>query len=264
MDAAKRRAGPAVCLVLAAALGGAAPAGIRAADTVTVFAAASTADALDEVGRTYAAEQRGRVVPVIASSSTLARQIEQGSPADVFVSADARWMDDLQERGLIDPATRSDLLGNRLVLIAPRGEAPDSAAVSPALDLPALLGDGRLAVGDPGHVPAGLYARQALESLGLWGAVADRLAPAADVRRALALVARGEAPLGIVYATDAAASDRVVVVGAFPADSHDPIVYPAAAVAGSAHAAAARDFLAFLHSPAAAAVFTRHGFEVLP
>jgi len=222
-----------------------------------VFAAASLKNALDEISATSALK------PTIsyAASSALARQIESGAPAAVFVSADLDWMDYLDRRKLIQPGTRRNLLGNKLVLIAPAGSNVN-APIRKGFDLAALLGSGRLSLGDPRHVPAGKYAKQALETLGVWDSVSGRLAPAENVRVALALVARGEAPLGIVYATDAASEPRVRVAGIFPDGSHVPIVYPAALISGAREPEAAA-FLLLLSSPAAARIFQKHGFTPL-
>ncbi len=226
------------------------------AQTVTVFAAASTKTALDEVAARYAEATGNRAVVSLAGSSALARQIEAGAPADVFISANTDWMDRLEAQGLVDPASRRDLLGNTLVLIATGG---DPVAITPDLDLPAMLGEGRLAMALVDAVPAGIYGKAALESLGLWQGVAPRVAQADNVRAALALVASGEAPLGITYATDAQAEPRVRVLGTFPPESHAPIVYPVAAVNG----ADSLDFLNFLRSPSARAAFEAQGFAVL-
>jgi molybdate transport system substrate-binding protein len=242
--------------LLAAVLALVAPA--AQAQDVVVFAAASLRDALDEA---LAAWDGGTAVAAYAGSPALARQIEQGAPADLFVSADALWMDHLAARGLIRADTRRDLLGNRLVLIA-HGAAAPVGGVTAGTDLAALLGGGRLAMADVAAVPAGRYGKAALETLGLWDAVADSVAQAENVRAALALVARGEAPLGIVYATDAAAEDGVSVLATFPADSHPPIVYPMAVLTDSAHPAA-EALAAHLASDAAAAVFEKHGFTAL-
>jgi molybdate transport system substrate-binding protein len=225
-----------------------------------VFAAASLKNALDEIGAAYTARTGRAVVGSYAASSALARQIEQGAPADLFVSADVDWMDYLAERGLIQPATRVDLLGNGLVLIAPRG-SDVRVRLGPGLDLTGPLGDGRLAIGDPLAVPAGKYAKAALERLGAWPALADRLAPVENVRAALAMVAQGEAPLGIVYTTDAAVEPRVEIVATFPAATHPPIVYPLALTPTASADAAA--FAAYLRSTAARALFEKHGFAVL-
>ena len=239
-----------------------APTAARAQDDagLTVFAAASLKEALDEAAAAY---RRQTGVPVrvsYAASSALARQIEQGAPADVFFSADLEWMDYLQQRNRLDVATRRSLLGNRLVLIAPRASKAQVDLKRPATLL-AALGDGRLAVGQTRTVPAGKYAKAALESLSLWNGVRPRLAESESVRAALMLVARGETPLGIVYASDAKAEPDVRVVATFPEDSHPPIVYPVAALRGARAAQAAR-FLRWLASPAADALFTKRGFTV--
>lgn len=229
---------------------------------VVVFAAASTTNAITEIGDLFAAGGLGRITTSFASSSTLAKQIASGAPANVYLSANKKWMDFLEEKGLIENATRFDLLGNRIVLIAPLQSSLQSVDVKKGLDLAALLGgDGRLAMGDPAHVPAGMYGKKAMEGLGLWDQVSGRLAPMKDVRAALVLVERAEAPLGQVYATDAAISKKVRVVGTFPVESHPPIVYPVAAVAGQKTDAAAR-FLEFLKTAEARAVFEKFGFDV--
>jgi molybdate transport system substrate-binding protein len=226
---------------------------------LTVFAAASLQESLDAAAKLWTGRSGQPVVVSYAGSSALARQIEQGAPADVFVSADREWMDHLQDRGLIDPATRTLLARNRLVLVAP---SSSSAVVSlRAGELRAALGtDGRLALAETAGVPAGRYARQALQSLGLWTEVQDRLAESDNVRAALAYVARGEAPLGIVYATDARVEPKVRVLVRIPSQHHEAIVYPMARVA-SAEAAHADGFLRFLAGPQARAVFARAGFE---
>jgi len=228
---------------------------------VVVFAAASTTNAITDVGDLYAARHLGRLIPSFASSSTLAKQIENGAPADVYLSANEEWMDYLEERNLIVRNSRSDLLGNRIVLIAPASSPLMRIDIAAGCSLVDALGeDGRLSMGDPDHVPAGKYGKQALQNLGCWDSVEDRLAPMKDVRAALVLVERGEAPLGLVYATDAAISRKVRVVGTFPADSHPPIVYSVAAVSSGRHAAAER-FLDFLKTAEARAVFQRYGFD---
>jgi len=229
---------------------------------VLVFAAASLKNALDAAAAAYRAATGGEVTVSYAATPALARQIEQGAPAAMLVSADLAWMDYLQERDLIDPATRGNLLGNRLVLVASKDSAVGRVAIGPGLDLAGLLGDGRLAVAEVEAVPAGRYAKAALEKLGVWRAVSGRLAQAENARAALALVSRGEAPLGIVYRTDAVADPDVHVVGTFPADSHPPIVYPVALTVDAPEPAMA--FLAFLRAaPAARAAFARAGFVVL-
>ncbi len=236
--------------------------GACAADrpAITVFAAASLTDALQEVSGDFTAAESIPVRLSFAASSALARQIESGAPADVFFSADLEWMDELEARGLIRADSRRDALGNRLVLVAP-ADSGIELRIAPGFALAAALGTGRLATGDPDAVPVGRYARAALEHLGAWPGVANRLVRADNVRAALTLVDRGEAPLGIVYATDARIDPRVRVVDVFPADSHPPIRYPIA-LTTAARPDAAR-FMAFLASPAADAAFKRHGFVPL-
>ncbi|MFQ5775973.1 MAG: molybdate ABC transporter substrate-binding protein [Kiloniellaceae bacterium] len=230
----------------------------RAERPVTVFAAASTANAVQAVAAAFAAEGGGAVRTVFAASSTLAQQIARGAPADLFLSANNAWMDALARKGVIDPASRIDLLGNRLVLIAPRRSRLE-VALAPGFALAAALGEGRLAMGDPGHVPAGIYAKAALERLGVWDELAPKAAFAGDARAALALVERGEAAAGIVYATDAAIGARVRVVATFPADGQGPIVYPLAVVAGR-RSPAVEAFYRFLRGPRARAIFRAQGF----
>jgi len=234
---------------------------LRAAEPVTVFAAASTTDAVQAaVARFQAAHPDVPVRTSFASSSTLAKQIANGAPADLYLSANVAWMDYLEQRGAVAGESRVDLLANRLVLVRPRRDA-GTVQIDPSA-LPDLLGDRRLAIGDPSHVPAGQYAKAALQSLGLWAQLRDRAAYASDVRAALALVARGETAAGIVYATDARISDDVVRVATFPADSHPPIRYPFARVAGRG-GASVRALYDFLCGPEAADAFRQHGFEVL-
>jgi molybdate transport system substrate-binding protein len=234
----------------------------RAAEQVTVFAAASLKTALDAVSAAWLAETGNKAAISYAASSALARQIEQGAPADVFFSADLDWMNYLGERKLIDRASVTKLLGNDIVLIAPQGSTA-TAQIAPGFPLAALLGEGRLAMADVRSVPAGKYGKAALESLGVWPSVEDRLAQAENVRAALKLVATGEAPLGIVYRTDAEAEPAVRLVGVFPADSHPPVIHPVGRVTGSPNAEAASWFLAYLKSPAARDIFSRHGFKLL-
>jgi molybdate transport system substrate-binding protein len=245
--------------LVAGILLGAAPA--RAAEPVTVFAAASLKNALDEIAGAYAGD--GKAAPRIsyAASNTLAKQIEQGAPADLFFSADLDWMDYLAKNNLIRPDTRVSLLANSIVLIAPK-DAKAEVKMGPGLDLAAALGSGRLAMGNVDAVPAGKYGKAALEKLGGWTGVKDKVAQAESVRVALLLVSRGEAPLGIVYATDAAADANVRIVATFPADSHPPIVYPVALTKDSASPDAAA-LLAYLRGPAAKAAFEKQGFTVL-
>jgi molybdate transport system substrate-binding protein len=226
--------------------------------SLLVFAAASLTDALEEADRAFTADSHIAVKTSYAGSSVLAKQIEAGARADVFVSADREWMDYLEKHGLLRPGTRRDLLGNALVLIAP-ADSPVQLKIAPQFALAAALGSGRLACADPDSVPAGLYARAALTALGVWEAVSPRLARAENVRAALAYVARGEAPLGIVYQTDALADKHVRVVDVFPADTHPPIIYPAAATS-AARPESAR-YLDFLRSERARQIFTRYGFS---
>lgn len=223
-----------------------------------VFAAASMKDALDDLSAAYTKETGKKPVLVYGASSTLARQIEKGAPADVFISADQDWMDYAQKHDLIDTTTRRNLLGNELVLIAPATTTGD-IDLKPGIDLDAKLGNGKLAMGDPAHVPAGLYGKAALEKLGIWTKVQGKVAAADNVRNALLLVARGETPYGIVYKTDANAEKRVRIAGTFPADSHAPIVYPVA-VTKQANRADADPFYKFLQTPTAQATFQRFGF----
>ncbi len=244
-----------------------------------VFAAASLRNALDDVNAEYQRQTGRKVVVSYASSPTLARQIEAAAPADVFLSADLDWMDYLAKRRLIKSETRRNLLGNRLVLVGgplrlppnpPDAFPPQQGSraardvtISHGFPLASLLGSGRLAMADPDSVPAGKYGRAALEHLGVWASVQARIARAENVRAALALVSRGEAPFGIVYRTDAAADPKVKVVGFFPEDSHPPITYPVAAVAASTAGTTAA-YLEFLRSPAAKPYFEKQGFTVLP
>jgi molybdate transport system substrate-binding protein len=234
----------------------------RAADApdqeLLVFAAASLTNVLDEIGTAYTKQTQQRVKFSYAASSALARQLEAGSRADVFFSADLEWMDYAQARNLIDRSTRRNVVGNRLVLVAP-ADSRIELKIAPGFALGAALGKGRLATGDPESVPVGKYARSALTSLGIWNDVADRLVRADNVRSALAFIARGETPLGIVYETDARVERRVRIVDFFPADSHPPIVYP---VAVAAHAGpAARQFVEFLQSAPAQEAFKKYGFQ---
>jgi molybdate transport system substrate-binding protein len=233
----------------------------RAAETVTVFAAASLKTALDAVSAAWTADTGRKAVVSYAASSALAKQIEQGAPADIFISADLDWMDYLGQKDLIDKASVKRLLGNDIVLIAPK-DSTAVAEIAPGFELAELLGGGRLAMGDVRSVPAGKYGKAALQSLGVWDSVENSLAQAENVRAALKLVATGEAPLGIVYRTDAEAEPTVKVVGIFPPDSHPPIVYPVAVTADS-KAAAAGEFLAYLSSPAAREIFKAQGFRLL-
>lgn len=231
------------------------------AQQVTMFAAASLTDAMKDISAKWTAAGHQPLVLSFGASSTLARQVEQGAPANVFASADEKWMDYLAQKNLIVADTRKDLLGNDLVLVVP-ADKPLHVTINTNFDLLALLGgNGRLATGDPAHVPVGIYAEQALKKLGMWDSVSLRLARTDDVRSALLLVERGEAPAGIVYATDAAVSKAVMVAGTFPADSHDPVSYPFA-VTKAGDTPEARALLQFLSSPPARDVFAKRGFKV--
>lgn len=231
------------------------------ADEITVFAAASMKNAMDEIAAEWAEQSEHSAAVSLAGSSELARQIQQGAPADVFISANTDWMDTLEADGLIDPESRFDLLGNSIVLIA-HGAETEPVAIAPGFDLAGMLGENRLAMALVDAVPAGIYGKAALESLGIWEAVEPKAAQADNVRAALAFVSTGEAPMGIVYSTDAVADDNVTVVGTFPADTHPPIIYPAASIAESDNPLNA-EFLAFLRSATARAAFERQGFMVL-
>jgi molybdate transport system substrate-binding protein len=257
--------------ILAAFAAAVAVAGLPAADlaqadlaqqkSITVFAAASLKNALDEVDSLFAKQSGIKVVASYAASSALMKQIEQGAPADVFLSADIDWMDYGVKHHLIKSDTRENLLGNRLVLIAPKDSKIGNVTIAPGFDLAALAGSGRIATGDVRAVPAGLYAKAALEKLGIWSSVESKIAMAENVRAALILVARGEAPLGIVYETDAKVDPSVKVIGVFPEDSHPPIIYPVAMTKDAKPDAA--QYIAFLTTPEAKAVFERYGFRVL-
>jgi molybdate transport system substrate-binding protein len=247
-------------LALLGVAGGARLAVAQTADPV-VFAAASLKNALDAIGDDWRRETGKHATISYAASSALAKQIEAGAPADLFISADLDWMDYLEQRKLIAPASRLNLLGNVLVLIAP-SDSPAQVTVAAGFPLAALIGDGRLAMADPAAVPAGRYGRAALTTLGVWDAVAGRVAAAETVRAALLLVARGEAPLGIVYQTDAAVEPGVKIVGTFPPDSHPPIIYPMALTATSTNPDAPA-LAAYLRGPAARARFEAQGFTVL-
>lgn len=226
-----------------------------------MFAAASLTDAMKDVSALWTNAGHPALRLSFGASSTLARQIEEGAPAAMFASADEKWMDYLAQKNLIVADTRKDLLGNDLVLVVP-SDQPRHVTIGPGLDLLGLLGpSGRIAIGDPQHVPVGIYAEQALRKLGLWDSVATRLARTDDVRAALLLVERGEAPAGIVYATDAAVSKAVMVAGTFPINSHDAISYPFALIKEH-DSAEARSLMTFLASPQARAAFVQRGFKV--
>jgi molybdate transport system substrate-binding protein len=226
--------------------------------TITVFAAASLGNALDDVDTAFTKQSGIKVVVSYGASSALAKQIEQGAPADVFASADLQWMD-YGVRKKVD--THVNLLGNKLVLIAAKDAKIDHVTIGPGLDLAKLAGDGRVATGDVREVPVGLYAKASLERLGAWAAVEPKMAMAEDVRAALSLVAHGEAPLGIVYETDAKIEPAVKVIGVFPDNTHDPIIYPVALTANAKSDAV--QYLSFLRSQTAKSVFERYGFNFL-
>jgi molybdate transport system substrate-binding protein len=228
---------------------------------LTVFAAASMKNALDDIDAAFTAKTGITVNASYAASSTLAKQIEQGAPADIFVSADTDWMDYAVGKKDINEATRVNLLGNSIVLIAPKDSRIGNVTIGPGFDLAPLAGDGRIATGDVKAVPVGKYAKAALEKLGAWAAAEPKFAMAESVRAALTLVARGEAVLGIVYSTDAKVEPGVKIVGTFPVDSHPPIIYPVAVTATAKPEA--NDYLAFLRSQAAKAVFEKYGFVYL-
>lgn len=230
------------------------------ADDIVVFAAASLQNALDDAAAHWKREAGGNAVISYAASPALARQIEHGAPADIFISADLDWMDYLERANAIRKETRSNLLGNRIVLIAP-ADSTARILIAPGFDLRGFLGNGRLAMANTDAVPAGRYGKAALESLGAWSGVAGRVAQAENVRAALLLVSRGEVPLGIVYQTDAAVDGRVKIVGTFPENTHPPIVYPIA-VTRQSRSPRAAEFLAFVKGPAARAIFVRRGFAV--
>jgi molybdate transport system substrate-binding protein len=229
--------------------------------SVTVFAAASMKNALDDVDTAFTKKTGVKVVASYDASSALMKQIEAGAPADAFVSADLKWMDYGSQKKLIKDDTRANLLGNQLVLIAPKDSKIDNVAIKPGFDLAKLAGDGRIATGDVKAVPVGLYAQAALQKLGVWDSVEPKMAMTQNVRAALTLVARGEAPLGIVYSTDAKVEPGVKVVATFPEDSHDPIIYPIAATTTAKPDVTA--YLAFLRSAAAKTIFENYGFSVL-
>ena len=225
---------------------------------LTVFAAASLKNALDEAGRQYEQRSGNKVINSYAASSALARQIENGAPADLFISADTDWMDHVEKRNLLKPGTRINLLRNEIVLIAPAASAV-AVEIKRNFPLAQLLGDNRLAMADPDSVPAGKYGKAALQALGVWPSVANKVARAENVTAALLFVSRAEAPLGIVYRTDAVSDKRVRIVGAFPAGTHPPVVYPAALLVSGKSPNAAK-FFEYLKSGSAMEIFRKHGF----
>lgn len=231
------------------------------AGEVLVFAASSLTNAMSEVAQSWELQSGHDVKLSFASSSTLARQIEHGAEADIYASANIRWMDYIEDKKFIFDNTRTPLLTNQLVLIAAADGDIDRINAHEGFPLADLLGGGHLAMGNPAHVPAGLYGKQVLQSLGVWSKVKPQVARAANVRAALALVATGEAPLGIVYRTDAMVSDQVAIIATFPATTHDPVIYPIALTRTSEDNPAARSFFRYLQSDAAARVFARYGFS---
>ena len=247
------------CILLA--VGGATGPAAPQQTAITVFAAASLKNALDDVNAAFLKRTGIKVVASYAATSALVRQIEQGAPADVFASADLEWMDYGIKHKLVRDETRINLLGNRLVLIAPAESKIGPVTIAPGFDLPRLAGDGRIVTGDVKAVPAGRYAKAALEKLGAWSSIENRMATVENVRVALTLVARGEAPLGIVYETDAKVEPGVKIVGHFPADSYPDIVYPVAATTGAKPEATR--YLDFLRTQAAKTVFETYGFTFL-
>jgi molybdate transport system substrate-binding protein len=233
-----------------------------AAEPVMIFAAATLKNALDAVDAAAEASTHVRVTAVYAPSPSLVKQLENGAPGDIFFSADVDWMNEAIARKVVDPSTRDDLLSSKLVLVAPVSEAV-ATTIRPGFPLAAMLGSGRLAMCDPMMMPAGRYGRAALQKLGVWDSVKDRVVNAANVRAALVYVARREAPLGVVFDTDARLEKGVKTIGVFPASSHPPIVYPVAAVAGSRNPNTAR-ILDFITSPAARPIFEKYGYTMLP
>jgi molybdate transport system substrate-binding protein len=246
---------------LAVLLGSACSPALAEDKSLTVFAAASMKNALDDIDAAYTARTGVKIVASYAASSALAKQIEQGAPADVFVSADTDWMDYAIGKKTINEPSRVNLLGNSIVLIAPKDSKIDTVAIGPGFDLSKLAGDGKIATGDVKAVPSGKYAKAALEKLGAWQAAEPKFAMTENVRAALALVARGEAALGIVYSTDAKVEPGVKIVGTFPTDSHPAIIYPVAATASAKPEAA--DYLAFLRTSSAKTIFEKYGFSFL-
>jgi molybdate transport system substrate-binding protein len=251
-----------VALAVVLLAGGSPHAPVKAqGNDVVVFAAASLKNALDAINAQWQKETGKKAVISYAASSALAKQIEQGAPAQIFISADLDWMDYLAQKSLIKPETRSNLLGNRIVLIAPKDKA-QPVDIKAGFDLARVLGDGRLSMANVESVPAGKYGKAALEKLGVWSSVSGKIAQAENVRAALLLVSRGEAPAGIVYQTDAAADPDVKIIGTFPRDTHPPIIYPIALTATASNPDAAA-FLAYIKSAAAKPLFEAQGFTVI-
>lgn len=228
---------------------------------IMVFAAASTTNAVSETANLFMEKQSEKIITSFASSSTLAKQIAQGAPANVYISANPKWMKYLEDKEMIVQDTNSNILGNRIVMIVPVNSPVKTIDIVPGLNLKPFLGTGRISMGDPDHVPAGIYGKQAFESLGIWKDISTNVVRAKDVRTALTFVEREETPLGVVYSTDAAISKKVRVVGIFPENTHPPITYKAAVVKGNA-TEGAHAFMNFLKSPEAGAIFEKYGFSV--
>jgi molybdate transport system substrate-binding protein len=250
-----------IFIAIAILFGSAPPPSFAEDRSLTVFAAASMKNALDDIDAAFTAKTGVKTAASYAASSVLAKQLEQGAPADIFVSADTDWMDYAIARKAVNETTRTNLLGNSIVLIAPKDSKIDKVTIDPGFDLAKLAGDGKIATGDVSAVPVGKYAKAALEKIGAWRAAEPKFAMAESVRAALTLVARGEAALGIVYATDAQVEPEVKIIGVFPADSHPPIIYPVAATTNARPEAAA--YLTFLQSATAKAIFEKYGFTFL-
>lgn len=233
-----------------------------AEEDLTLFAAASTTNAVKDIVKLYKEKGFGNIKTSFASSSTLAKQIANGAPADIFLSANNKWMNYLEDKGTIQKQTRFNLLGNRIALIVPLQSPVQKISIDQGLDISSFLGkDGRIAMGDPAHVPAGMYGKQALVTLGLWDKISNRIAPMKDVRAALVMVERAETPIGIVYATDAAISRKVRIAGLFPSECHQEIVYPIAVVK-EGKSKACLSFMKFLKTEAVRSIFIKYGFEV--
>ena len=254
-----RLAGIFLCFTLL--FGSAASPAVAQDKSLTVFAAASMKNALDDIDAAYTAKTGVKIAASYGASPALAKQIEQGAPADIFASADTDWMDYAIGKKNINEPTRVNLLGNSIVLIAPKDSKIDNVLIGPGFDLAKLVGDGKIATADVKSVPVGKYAKASLEKLGAWTAAEPKFAMTENVRAALALVARGEAVLGIVYSTDAKVEPGVKIVGTFPADTHPPIIYPVAATTTAK--AEAAEYLAFLRSSSAKAIFEKYGFKFL-
>jgi len=249
------------CVMIAALLSASAQEKSAQEKSLTVFAAASLKNALDDINTAYTAKTGVTVAASYAASSVLAKQLEQGAPADLFASADIEWMEYATQKKSIKDGTRVDLLGNKLVLIAPKDSEASSIQIGSGFDLAKLVGDGKIATGDVSSVPAGKYAKAALEKLGAWNAAQSKFAMAENVRAALTLVARKEAVLGIVYETDAKVEPGVKVVASFPQDSYPPVIYPFALTATAKPETS--DYLTFVRSAAAKTIFEKYGFTVL-